>query len=532
MKMVLYSMALLFLISACSKKDADTDPVTNGNGTDSVPQITAFAPAAGAADTLVTISGKNFTNDKSIIAVRFGTTAATDIVSASTTEIKVKVPKAALPGKVKLTVSVSGKDAISVNDFTIEPTTWKKLFGGSDDDYGNSIWRTSDGGYITAGSTYSSNNGDVAGVNKGYSDIWIVKTDADGNIVWQKNYGGSGTDVANAITGTVDGGVLVAGYTRSSNTGDVGLNQGAEDMWILKLDANGNLLWQKTFGGTGSESAEAVTSSTDGGFIVAGTVTIYNISNPADNHTDVRLLKLDANGNMLWQKTYGGSNNEVANGLTASGDGGFVVSGATTSNNTGNVGSNHGSNDMWIVKIDVSGNLVWQKTLGGSGDDIAYGIVPSTDGGFVVAGSTQSDNNGDVGANHGDFDLWVVKLNATGNLVWQKTVGGSRYDGAYSIATSPDGGFVFVGETNSNNSGDVGTNHGGFLDLWVVKLSANGTLAGQLLMGGNDYDSGTGIIPTPGAGYIVAGGTSSNNNGDVGANHGKSDMWLVKIKEL
>src|SRR5688572_22041565 len=217
MRMALYGMAILFLISACSKKDADTDPGTNA---DPVPQITAFAPAAGAADTLVTITGKNFSNDKSIISVRFGPTVATDIVSASTTEIKVKVPKAALPGKVKLTVSVSGVESTSANDFTIEPTTWKKLFGGNNDEHGKSIWRTSDGGYITAGFSTSNNNGDV-GVNKGGYDIWIVKTNADGNMVWQKTYGGSGTDIPNAITGTADGGVLVVGYTNSNNSGDV-----------------------------------------------------------------------------------------------------------------------------------------------------------------------------------------------------------------------------------------------------------------------------------------------------------------------
>jgi hypothetical protein len=531
MKMALYSMALLFLISACSKKDADSDPGTIGNGTDSLPQITAFSPAAGAADTLVTITGNYFSNDKSTVAVKFGTTAATDIISTSRTEIKVKVPKAALPGKVKLTVTVAGKDATSANDFTIEPATWKKLFGGSDDEFGSSIWRTSDGGYITTSYTFSSTNGDVAGVNKGWCDIWIVKTDADGNMVWQKNYGGAGTDYSTAITGTADGGVVVAGHTYSSNTGDVGLNQGGEDFWILKLDANGNLLWQKTFGANSMEYATAITSSTDGGFIVAGTAHIHNISNPAEYQTDVRLLKLDANGNLLWQKTYGGLNNENATGLTASGDGGFLVSGATNSNNTGNVGSNHGTYDMWVIKIDASGNLVWQKTLGGSGEDHAYSIVRSTDGGFVLAGMTYSNNNGDVGATHGDFDLWVVKLNATGSLVWQKTIGGSGFDAARSITASPDGGFVCVGETNSNNSGDVGTNHGDS-DLWVVKLSATGTLAGQLLMGGNAYEAGTNIIPTPGAGYMVIGGTSSHINGDVGANHGKSDMWLVKIKEL
>ncbi|HEX6431068.1 MAG TPA: IPT/TIG domain-containing protein, partial [Niastella sp.] len=379
--MALYGMALLFLISACSKKDADTDPGTNGNGTDSVPQIIAFSPAAGATDTLVTITGKNFTNDKSIIAVRFGTTAATDIVSASTTEIKVKVPKAALPGKVKLTVTVAGKDAASANDFTIEPPTWNKLFGGDNEELGINIWRTSDGGYITVARTLSNNSGDV-GVSKGNSDIWVVKTDADGNKVWQKTYGGSGGDYPTAITGTADGGVVIAGYTNSSNSGDVGLNHGYDDAWIFKLDANGNLLWQKTFGDAISNFAQDIISSGDGGFIVAGLTYV-------STHRDVWIFKLDANGNLLWQKTFGGSDEEYTSAITASGDGGFVVTATTASNNTGDVGSNHGNFDMWVVKFDANGNLVWQKTLGGSEDEYTNDIIRSADGGFVVIGRTR-----------------------------------------------------------------------------------------------------------------------------------------------
>jgi hypothetical protein len=522
--MALYGMALLLLISACSKKDSDIDPGTNENvnGTDSLPQLSAFSPATGAADTLVTITGNYFSNDKTTITVKFGTTLATDIVSASRTEIKVKVPKAALPGKVKLTVTVAGKDAISANDFTIEPPTWKKLFGGDNEDNGVCIVRTADGGYITAGSTLSNSSGDV-GVGKGSYDIWVVKTDADGNKVWQKTYGGSSVEQPTAIINTGDGGVLITGYTNSINSGDVGFNQGGDDAWVLKLDANGNLLWQKTYGTTSYDYAQGIISSGDGGYIVAGHTYI-------STYSDVWIFKLDANGNLLWQKTFGGSSYDYVPAITSTDDGGFIVAANTLSSNTGNVGANNGGLDIWVVKFDANGNLLWQKTLGGSKDEWANHIVRSTDGGFVVMGYTESSNTGDVGANHGKSDLWVVKLNATGTIVWQKTIGGAGSDAAIFGTASADGGFMLSGTTDSNNSGDVGANHG-LSDLWIVKVSANGTLAGQLLMGGNDHEFGNEIIPVP-YGYVVTGGSSSNNNGDAGANHGKTDMWQLKIKEL
>jgi arginine repressor len=526
--MALFSMALIILISACSKNDNDTDKQ---------PQIIAFSPAAGATDTMVTITGNNFSNDKSTITVRFGTVAATDIVSATSSEIKVKVPKAALPGKVKIAVTVAGKESTSADDFTIEAATWKKVFGGNDYDYGRAIWRTADGGYVTAGRAYSNNNGDV-GPNKGFDDIWIIKTDANGNKIWQKTYGGAGDEDAWAITGTADGGFIVAGTTTSNNNGDVGPTKGFGDIWILKLDANGNLLWQKTFGGNADEFARSVISNPDGTFIVAGYTGSNNSGDVGVNHgsgtSDFWILKLDASGNLLWQKTLGGTGSDFAVAVTGSADGGYVIAGYTNSNNSGDVGANHGStgNDMWVVKLDANGNLVWQKTLGGTGSDNANCITRSTDGGFVVAGGTNSNNSGQVGTNHGMIDMWVVKLDGSGNLQWQKTMGGADNDYANAIITNTDGSFVIAGGADSDKSGDVGANHGN-MDFWVVKLQANGTLAGQQLLGGDDSEYSTAITAFTGGGYVITGYTDSNNSGDVGINHGGHyDMWVVKINEL
>jgi hypothetical protein len=527
--MALCGMTLTILASAC-KKDSGTD--SGGNGNDQLPQISAFSPATGATDTVVTITGNYFSSDKQAITVKFGSVAATDIVSATITEIKVKVPKAALPGKVKLSVNIAGKEGISTGDFTIEPATWKKLFGGTNADQAKAILRATDGGYVMAGNTLSNNSGDV-GMNKGDDDVWIIKTDGDGNRQWSKTYGGKDSDYARAITGTSDGGFIVAGSTNSNNSGDVGLNHGDFDMWILKLDAGGNLLWQKTFGGSDYDYAVSVISTADGGFIAAGGTSSNKSGDVGSTYgnRDMWIVKFDAGGKLMWQKTFGGTNTDYANAITSSADGGFVVAGGTYSNNSYDVGLNHGLLDMWVVKLDVNGNLLWQKTLGGNDEDNALCITHSAGGGFAIAGSTKSNNDGDVGLNHGVRDLWVANLDGNGKLLWQKTIGGSGYDLPHAITNSFGGGFVVAGSTDSNKSGDIGTNHGG-KDMWIVKLSANGTLAGQQLLGGNDYEEASSIATVPGDGYVIAGYTDSNNNGDVGANNGISDMWVVKIKEL
>jgi hypothetical protein len=225
---------------------------------------------------------------------------------------------------------------------------WQKILGGSSDDYAFSIQQTPDGGYIVAGYT-ESNDGDVKG-NHENGDFWIVKLDKDGNIEWQKTLGGSNWDWAFSVQQTPDGGYIVAGFTWS-NDGDVSGNHGSLDAWIVKLDKDGNIEWQKTLGGSGNDWATSVQQTTDGGYIVAG----------------------------------------------------------GTYSTDGVIRGNHGSLDAWVVKLDGNGNMQWQKALGGSGSDSAWSVQQTTDGGYIVAGFTKS-NDGDVTGNHGSADFWVVKL--------------------------------------------------------------------------------------------------------------------------
>jgi hypothetical protein len=345
---------------------------------------------------------------------------------------------------------------------------WQKSLGGSGADNSLCIQPTADGGYIMSGYT-NSNDGDVSGYHGGIGsevDGWVVKLSSSGAIQWQKVLGGTHCDYANQVLSTHDGGYIIVGHTES-NDGDVTSTHGEKDVWIIKLSSNGSIVWQKTLGGTNNDYAYALQSTQDGGYIIAGN-TESNDGDVSGNHggQDVWVVKLSVNGAILWQKALGGSNDENAQSIEATGDGGYIVAGQTKSNN-GDVSGNHGAQDAWIVKLNGSGTIQWQKALGGNNDENAQSIVPTGDGGYIVAGQTKS-NYGDVSGNHGSQDAWIVKLSGIGTIQWQKTMGGNNNEDARSIQLTPDGGFIVAGQTYSNN-GDVSGNHGDS-DAWVIKL--------------------------------------------------------------
>lgn len=290
---------------------------------------------------------------------------------------------------------------------------WQKCLGGSDIDIAYSSQQTTDGGSVVAGWT-ESNDGDVSG-NLGDWDFWVVKLDGEGNLEWQRALGGSNVDVAYAVQQTSDDGFIIAGYTLS-NDGDITGNHGGFDCWVVKLDAAGTMLWQKALGGTQADQAQSIKQTTDGGYIVAGW-TGSNDGDVSGNHgnNDVWVVKLDPAGAIIWQKALGGSSNEQATSIQQTSTGGYILAGQTDSND-GDVYGNHGNTDFWVVELVATGNLLWQRTLGGTLNDVGNSIQSTVDGGYIVAGYTAS-NDGDVSGNHGNGDQWVVKLDAAGNLV-------------------------------------------------------------------------------------------------------------------
>ena len=402
----------------------------------------------------------------------------------------------------------------------------QKALGGTDNDFGMSMQQTADGGYIAAGIT-ASFNGDVHG-NNGDEDMWIVKLDKRGNIQWQNALGGFGDEGAFSIQQTNDGGYVAAGQANSFN-GDVTGNHGNLDFWIVKLNTNGNLIWQKSLGGSDVDAATTIQQTQDGGYIVGGN-TESNDQQVAGNHgaTDQWIVKLDAFGNIQWSKTYGGSRNDFVYSIRQTNDGGYITAGNTNSND-GDITNVHDIvyGDFWITKLDRRGNIVWQKTYGGGDYDQANSIQLTSDGGYIAAGWNRS-NNGDVTNNHGNYDVWVIKISSTGNLQWQKSFGGSSGDLGYSVDVTSDNGYVVAGGTSSNN-GNVTGNHG-LEDFWIIKLTSNGTLQWQKTLGGSSFEEARSVVQTRDGGYAALGYTASND-GNVSGNHNPAyrDFWLIKL---
>jgi len=400
---------------------------------------------------------------------------------------------------------------------------WETNLGGSDDDGAQSIIQTIDEGFIVAGYSRSS-DGDVGGNNGDY-DYWIVKLDINGTLEWETNLGGSDVDFAKSISQTTDGGYIIAGFSWSSNGDISGENNGGYDFWIVKLDTNGTLEWETNLGGSGFDAAKSISQTTNGGYIIAG-YSSYPDGDVGGNNgdSDYWIVKLDTNGTLVWETNLGGSGFDSAESIYQTIDGGYIVAGNSESTD-GDVGGNNGDSDYWIVKLDVNGTLIWETNLGGSGHDTVYSITQTTDGGYIVSGDTYS-SDGDVGGNNGNRDIWIIKLDTNGTLEWETNLGGSGQDIGKSIIQTIDGGFIIIGSSPSSD-GDVGGNNGGF-DFWIVKLDGTGNLVWETNLGGSSNDFGYSITQTLDGGYIVA-GISISSDGDVGGNNGYDDFWIVKL---
>ena len=373
---------------------------------------------------------------------------------------------------------------------------WQKCLGGSGIDYPNTIIQTIDGGYIFSGTT-TSVDGDVTG-NNGDRDTWVVKLSTSGDIEWQKCLGGSQSDNplgfgrSGLLIQTNDNGYLVVGATQS-NDGDVSGNHGARDGWVVKLSTSGNIEWQKCLGGSSSEDISSVIQTSNGDYVLVGDgassvietqsggyfVSGWSHSNDGDvlenkGSSDGWVVKLSNNGTIEWQKTFGGSGTDMLNAAKQTSNGNYITIGYSNSNN-GDVLGNHGSYDIWALELTDSGAIVWQKCFGGSSWDYGYSIIQITDGSYVLTSTVNSDD-GDITGHHGNSgnnsgnDVWAANLSTNGDIVWQKCLGGSNSDWAYSVSETPDGGLILANDTGSND-GDVSGNQGG-ADAWIVKLNS------------------------------------------------------------
>lgn len=417
------------------------------------------------------------------------------------------------------------------------------LLGGIADERPQNIQSTSDGGFIFVAQTESSASGDISSTNQGGNDIWIVKLNGYGVVIWEKLIGGDGFEGAPIIRETHDNGFIIVSTSKSSANGDVtDASNGLTDLWLVKLDIFGNIIWNKLLGGNSDESAHDIEQTFDGGYIILArsySSANGNVTDSNNGQSDYWVVKVDDLGNIVWNKLYGGISIEHPAGIQQTLDGGYVVSGYSFSSNNGDVTEvNHGNEDFWVLKLDSLGNKLWDRLLGGNGNERCTDILQTEDEGYIVVGNSSSSTSGDVmgvnhgvtGSNPGSFDWWVVRLDSLGNIQWGKLLGGSGYDGASEIRQTIDGGFVIIGDAGSSQSGDVAQVNNGLKDGWIAKVDGLGNLIWEKLLGGDDQEFFESLCQTSEGSLILLGHTKSSTSGDITlTNHGGIDVWIIKV---
>ncbi len=414
---------------------------------------------------------------------------------------------------------------------------WQTTLGGSNaEEYAVSC-ATNDG-LIVANTSASGVSGNKTEINQGESDCWLTKLDAAGAVQWQKNIGGSGFDQPMSIKKTADGGYIVAIYSISGISGDkteANRGNGTGDYWLVKTDAVGNIQWQKTIGGSADDYATVVeVLPNSGGYLVGG----YSNSPISGEKTtasfgsyDFWVVRVDINGNPISDQTYGFNGDEILTSLQLTSDGGYIMGGYLyQSTNTGM--PNYGIYDMLVIKADASGNVVWQKTYGGSGEDVLMHIRQNSDGNFIITGLTNSPISGVKTEPHcgGVYDVWALKISNTGAIIWQNTIGTNNWDVGYTSAETSDGGHLFFCNSEGGINGDKTLPNNGEADFWLIKTNSSGVIEWQKTVGGADHD-----LPLFGHlladETIIVGGTSySNVSGDKTTNSfGSNDTWVVKL---
>jgi hypothetical protein len=410
---------------------------------------------------------------------------------------------------------------------------WSRLFGGADQETVGDIKQTIDGGYIVAGSSRS-NNYDVTSSHGGL-DIWVLKLNKFGGVDWKKAYGGSSNDDFRKLIYNPDGTTYLVGSTTSSN-GDVAGYHGNTDIWVLKLDNTGNILWQKCLGGSGLDETRDALATSDNGLVITG----YTNSTDGDITTangadDIWTVKLTASGSISWQQSLGGSNNDRPRHILLMPDGNFIITGSTASNDKDMTGS-HGAadNDLFVTKINPTGTTLWKKTYGGSKTEIGYHAVAATDGSIAILAVTNS-TDGDVSGRSGissALDIWIVNISYTNaNINWQTIIGGTDTETPVSILQDSQG-LYLVGSTTASVDGDASANHGSD-DILITRLASNGTKTWSKTYGGPGIENLNSILPDN-QGFIIN-GTADRIGGDVTAKYSQytndttSDAWLVKL---
>jgi hypothetical protein len=416
---------------------------------------------------------------------------------------------------------------------------WDKRFGGTDNESLSSTLSSSPTDYLFGGNTSSGQDGDKSQPTQGGIDFWVVKTDSSGTKLWDKRYGGSETDQMTSMIYTSDGNILLGGPSTSGISGDrTEGTRGTSDFWIVKTDiSNGNKIWDKRYGGSSTETLNSMILTADNGFLLGGSSSSVGSggekTSPNKGNSDYWIVKTDANGIKLWDKNFG--NPLGTNGLikVIAVSGGYLLCGTANPSAAGGdkTQNTRGGYDFWIVKVDASGNKMWDKVIGGTGNDELSDAVEVT-GGILLYGISGSGISGEKTTNaKGMLDYWLVKIDNSGNVLWDKTYGGLSNEFPSKMKVLGDGSIVMVGNSDSGISGDKTEASRGGSDYWIVKADANGNKIWDKTFGSNVGESLTGVIINSDDSYVFAGSSGGGVSGDKTQNaQGNNDFWIIKAK--
>ncbi|MCD6249906.1 MAG: T9SS type A sorting domain-containing protein [candidate division Zixibacteria bacterium] len=371
-----------------------------------------------------------------------------------------------------LTLLVLALSPVSAQDML-----WSASYGGYYNEGGYSGARTVDGGCLVLGSTYSFGAGD--------HDFYLLCIDSLGDTLWSRTYGGAEADIGYDLCPSGDGGYFAVGSTRSFGAGQ-------SDVYLLKIDFIGGLIWSKTYGGSEFETGLSVRATSDGGCIIAGSTSSYGAGSD-----DIYLIRTDSQGDTLWTRAYGGTAEDVANAVRPTPDGGFITSGFT-----GSFGAGYYS--LYAIRTDANGDTLWSATYGGDQADIGYGVENTLDGGLVFVGVT---------ANGGYYDTYLVKTDPTGGIEWERSYGGTQNDCGYSVRSTADGGYFIAGTTDSYGNGKI--------DMHVIKTNPLGITEWDNTYGGSQSDFCRAAVSDDGSYFLVGYSYSYAIGG--------SDIYLLKI---
>ena len=414
---------------------------------------------------------------------------------------------------------------------------WNYRYGGADADGTTSFIHSGDGGYVIAGYSTSGATGDKSQPSQGSFDYWVVKTDSAGIIQFNFRFGGLNEDLLTTILQTVDGGYLLGGYSASGITGDKSENsRGIYDYWIVKTDSSGNKIWDKRFGGNDYDQLYEVLPAAGGGFLLGGwsaSGVSGDVTDSSRGDKDYWVVRIDSAGNKLWDKRYGGNADDIFSCMVTSTDGEFLLCGSTASDSSGEKTQNsRGSNDYWIVKIDTAGNKIWDKRFGGSNIDYPTDIKPTFDGNYIIGGWSDSPMDGDRSdSTNGGQDFWIIKIDSSGNKIWDRDFGGiATEDDFGNLFETLDSGIMITGTSYSNISGEKTENNLGIEQGWLIKTDSLGNLLWDKTIFTLGHDESALTIQSPDGCYEVAVPTQSGIGGYKSQDaRGFNDYWIIKL---